>query len=110
MKKEKQTHLKTGDRIQIISGNNKGLIGNIISLNKNKEIAIVDSVPTRKKFVAKKEKELEIPIKIHFSNLMLWDNLKKEKSRIGYKIINDIKVRYFKKSGNVVEKINENVS
>ena len=45
---------------------------------------------------------MEVPIGIHISNLMLWDNEQNLSSRIGYKIVDDKKQRYFKKSGNLV--------
>ena len=42
-----------------------------------------------------------LPLAIHLSNLMLWDAQKNVASKIGHKIINEKKYRYFKKSGNI---------
>jgi ribosomal protein L24 len=39
---------------------------------------------------------------IHISNVMLWDKIANVKSKTGYKFIEGIKKRYFKKSGNLV--------
>jgi ribosomal protein L24 len=36
------------------------------------------------------------------SNFLLWDEKNNKASRIGYKLIENIKQRYFKKSGNKV--------
>ena len=43
-------------------------------------------------------KKVELPISIHISNVMLWDKDSNQISRIGYKIIEGKKKRYFKKS------------
>jgi large subunit ribosomal protein L24 len=104
MKIKLKTHVKVGDRIKIIAGDQKGLIGNILSLNKKKAVAIIDSVSSFTKLVKQKDTQTSIEIQptIHISNLMLWDNIGNIASRVGSKIINNEKKRYFKKSGNVI--------
>ena len=107
---KQKLHVKIGDRVQIQAGNHKGLIGTIISVNTSKLTATVDSVPSRKKLVtnsSNNNKEIEIQNNIHISNLMLWDNKINKASRIGYKIIDNKKIRYFKKSGNILENLKE---
>jgi large subunit ribosomal protein L24 len=47
-------------------------------------------------------KKLELQLAIHSSNVMLWDAAANTASRIGYKLVEGKKVRYFKKSGNLV--------
>ena len=47
-------------------------------------------------------KKVEKPIPIHLSNVMLWDLETKSASKIGYKIIENKKYRYFKKSGKLI--------
>ena len=106
MKRNQKQHVKIGDKIQIISGNEKDKIGTISSINKKKNIVTVDTVlPRIKSLVSKnksKSKKIELQIPIHISNIMLWDIEANNASRIGYKIIENKKVRYFKKSGNNV--------
>jgi large subunit ribosomal protein L24 len=119
-KNKKIKHVKIGDQVKILTGNQKGLIGTILSLDKKHETAVIDSVKNRERYLSKKEKEREeekqstadekkelpnmkeIKINIHISNLMLWDKTANLASRIGYKLIEKKKIRYFKKSGNLL--------
>lgn len=105
MKKNK-IHIKIGDKIKVIAGDQNGFIGNIIGLNRKKQTAIIDGILPRIKYVKNPNTEnltkTEKPIAIHISNLMLWDEKSNISSRIGYKIVNNKKTRYFKKSGNLI--------
>ncbi len=106
MKKQLKKHVKVGDRIQIITGNQKGVIGNISAINLKKSTVIIDSVLPRIKYAKNPQggeaKKKEIQTVIHISNVMLWDKIDNLKSKTGYKFIEGIKKRYFKKSGNLV--------
>jgi large subunit ribosomal protein L24 len=106
MNKVKPKHVKIGDRIKIITGTQKGLIGNISSINIKKDIVTIDTVTPRIKYVKSREggesKKIEIQLPIHISNVMLWDPESNMSSKIGYKIVNNEKKRYFKKSGNLL--------
>jgi len=99
-------HVKIGDTIKIIAGNQKGLIGNIKSILRKKSLVIVEGVIPRVKYVKNKQgeepKQIELPVPIHISNVMLWDKVAKIGSRVGYKMNDNQKIRYFKKSGNPV--------
>jgi large subunit ribosomal protein L24 len=104
MIKKTKNHVKIGDKVQIISGNQKGKVGTINAIFKKNSLVYIENVPPRlkklkqSKEVDKKEIRLEIPI--HISNVMIWDTEANQPSRIGYKTIENKKVRYFKKSGN----------
>ena len=102
----KKNHVKIGDRVKIITGDKKGILGNILSINKKKSAAIIDSITPRlkkiKKIEGKESQDRKLPIAIQLSNLMLWDNEASQCSRIVYKLINKEKKRYFKKSGNII--------
>lgn len=106
MKNKKSSHVKIGDRVKIIAGNHKGILGTITTIFLKKSIVYIDSISPRLKSVkiakenSKNIQELQIPI--HFSNVMLWDNEKNVADRIGYKIVENKKRRYFRKSGNLV--------
>lgn len=107
-KKNKATnsHVKKGDTIQIISGQNKGLIGKIQSIFLKNSIVFIEGVSPRVKYQKQspntEARKMELQIPIHLSNVMLWDNQAKKASRIGYKIMENKKYRYFKKSGNLL--------
>ncbi len=106
MKKMKKSHIKIGDKIKIISGNHKGIIGKINSVIKKKSSVTVEGIIPRIKYIKNRQggeaKKVELPILIHLSNVMLWDSQANLSSRIGYKYINDEKKRYLKKSGNFI--------
>ena len=76
MKKTKH-HIKIGDKVKVIAGNQKGFIGTISTLIKKKSVIILDGILPRIKFLKNNQstegKKKEIPIFIHSSNVMLWD-------------------------------------
>ena len=98
--------IKTGDTVRVTAGDHKGKEGKVqqVLLEKNK--AIVEGVNT----VSKHEKpsasnpqggikKKEAPI--HISNLSLIDN-NGDTTRVGYREENDKKVRFSKKSNEVI--------
>ena len=107
MKNKLNSHVKIGDKVRVISGKQKGFIGVITSLVTKKSVVFLDGVTPRIKFKKTPQggeaQRIEIQIPIHLSNVMLWDKEANIASKIGYKIVNDQKVRYFKKSGNLVQ-------
>lgn len=107
MKKKINSHVKIGDKVKVISGNQKGFIGVIASLVTKKSVVILDGIIPRVKFVKNPQgedaKKIEVQVPIHTSNVMLWDKEANLASKIGYKVVNEKKVRYFKKSGNIVQ-------
>jgi large subunit ribosomal protein L24 len=106
MTKNLISNLKVGDTIKIIAGNEKGLIGNITSVMSKQSLVVVEGVVPRIKYIKNKQggeaKQLELAVPIHISNVMLWDKVAQVTSRIGHKMVDNKKVRYFKKSGNII--------
>jgi large subunit ribosomal protein L24 len=102
----KNCHVKTGDIIKIISGENKGFVGKINCVNLKNFIVFVDGIMPRVKFSKAtpntKAQKIELQVSINISNVMLWDEKTKLASRIGYKTVENKKYRYFKKSGNII--------
>jgi large subunit ribosomal protein L24 len=100
------SHVKKGDTIQIISGQNKGFIGKIQSIFLKNSIGFIEGISPRiknqKQSPNTEAQKIQVQIPIHLSNVMLWDNQAKKASRIGYKIMENKKYRYFKKSGNLL--------
>jgi large subunit ribosomal protein L24 len=97
--------LKSGDTVKVIAGEQKGKEGKIREIFRSKNRAVVDGVNLVSKHtkpsaqspqggIVKKEASL------HISNLMLV--VKGQATRVGYKIEGDKKVRYSKKSGEVI--------
>ena len=100
----KKFHIKVGDNVKVIAGNENGKTGRVVELQKSKNRAIIEGlnmIKIHKKPSAEapqggiEEKEAGI----HISNLMVVDS-KGNASRIGRKV-NDkgVKVRYSRKTG-----------
>jgi|TARA_B110000240_G_C13485579_1_gene447236 large subunit ribosomal protein L24 len=106
MKNKIKTPFKIGDKIKVITGQQKGLIGNISFINQKKETLSLDNLLPRitykKNPQSGESKKVEIQPLIHISNVMLWDKDANKCSKIGYKVVEGQKKRYFKKSGNFV--------
>jgi len=97
--------IKSGDTVKVIAGENKGKEGKIIEIIRAKNRAIVEGVNMVSKHnkpsaqnpqggIVKKEASL------HISNLMLV--VKGEATKVGYKMEGDKKVRFSKKTGEVI--------
>ncbi len=99
--------IKTGDTVRIIAGDHKGTEGKIMRVFVEKNKAIVEGA----NMVSKHEKpsaknpqggivKKEAPI--HISNLALIDAKSGDTSRVGYEMRDGKKVRYSKKSNEVI--------
>ena len=103
MNKKVNTHVQIGDKVKVISGKQKGFLGTILSIAKKNSTVTLDGIDERityrKSRDGKGAVKIERPIFIHSSNVMLWDKQSNETSRIGYKLLEGKKRRYFKKSG-----------
>ena len=97
--------IKTGDTVRVISGEHKGEEGKVVKVFIDKNRAIVEGVNMVSKHtkpsaenpqggIVKKEAA------IHISNLMLVEN--GETTRVGYRMDGDNKVRFSKKSKEVI--------
>lgn len=107
-KKQQKLHIKTGDIVKVISGDDKGKTGKVLSVDTEKSRAYVEGInmitkhvkPTASKpqgGIEKKEAAL------HISNLMLVDPKTGEATRTGRKAGENGKlVRYSKKTGEVI--------
>jgi large subunit ribosomal protein L24 len=106
--KQPKLHVKTGDTVKIISGDDKGKTGKILSINLEKRKAIVEGLNMVTKHVKPTATNPQGGIEkkeaaIHVSNLMLVDPKTGEATRTGRKLDENNKlVRYSKKSGEVI--------
>jgi len=100
--------VKTGDLVKVIAGNHKGEQGKIVRVFSDKNKAIVEGI----NIVSKHNKpttenpqggisQKEAPI--HISNIALVDPKTKEATRVGYRMEGDKKVRFAKKSNQVIK-------
>tara|TARA_B100000508_G_scaffold139240_1_gene136819 strand:- start:1024 stop:1338 length:315 start_codon:yes stop_codon:yes gene_type:complete len=99
--------IKTGDNVIVIAGDHKGSEGAVMKIFREKNKAIVEGVNLVKKHQKPSAAnpqggiaEMEAPINI--SNLALKDPKSGEPTRLGYKMEGDKKVRFSKKSNQVL--------
>ena len=106
MTKNSKMHIKIGDTVKVITGNQKGFIGVVNSIMKKKSIVFIDGIVPRIKYSKNpqsgEQKKTELQVPIHISNVMLWDKENNNASRINYKKIDGKKQRCFVKSGTVL--------
>jgi large subunit ribosomal protein L24 len=106
---QKKLHVKKGDMVIVITGDNLGSKGRILEINRKTEKAIVEGVNMMKKHTKPNSKhpqggivEQEAPV--HISNLMLVDPKSGKPTRIGRRLNENGKlVRYSKKSGEEIK-------
>jgi|TARA_B110000261_G_scaffold25549_1_gene27815 large subunit ribosomal protein L24 len=103
-KKQKNSiHVKQGDTVKILTGKDKGKIGEITKIIKNTNKVIVQDINIKKKHVKPKQegeigKILQFEAPINSSNVMVYNLDNKIASRVSYqKDESGKKVRVFKK-------------
>ncbi|NET10750.1 MAG: 50S ribosomal protein L24 [Symploca sp. SIO2B6] len=102
-------HVKRGDTVQVISGSDKGKVGEITQVFPKLSKVIVDGVNVRTKHVKPRQEgesgqitTFEAPI--HSSNVMLYSTKEKVASRVCYTYNEDgRKVRMLKKTGEIID-------
>ncbi|MFB0911326.1 MAG: large subunit ribosomal protein L24 [Nonlabens sp.] len=99
--------IKTGDIVRVIAGDHKGSEGKVLRVDREKNKAIVEGVNMVSKHtkpsakspqggIVKKEAAIQI------SNISLIDPKTKETTRVGVRVEGDKKVRFSKKSNQVL--------
>ncbi|MDE1548095.1 50S ribosomal protein L24 [Jeotgalibaca caeni] len=101
-------HVKTGDRVKVITGKDKGKEGVILKTFPKKDRVIVEGINIAKKHRKASQANvtggiLEEEASIHVSNVMLIDPKTNEPTKVGYKIQDDKKVRVSKKTGEIID-------
>jgi large subunit ribosomal protein L24 len=102
-------HVKKGDTVQVISGRDKGKVGEILQTLPKLSKVVVKGVNVKTKHVKPQQEgetgqivTFEAPI--HSSNVMLYSNKQKVASRICYTFNSDgRKVRMLKKTGEIID-------
>ena len=99
--------IKSGDIVRVIAGDHKGAEGKVLKVDREKNKAVVEGVNMVSKHTKPSAKspqggivKKEAPIQI--SNISLIDPKTKETTRIGIRVEGDKKVRFSKKSNQVL--------
>jgi large subunit ribosomal protein L24 len=96
--------VKTGDKVRIIAGKDKGKEGVVTKTVASKNRVVVEGVNIAKKHQKPSNQYpqggvIEVEAPIHASNVQLLDPKTNEPTRVGYKVVDGKKVRFAKKSG-----------
>jgi len=106
---QKKLHIKKGDTVKVIAGNDNGKTGKVLKMIPEKQKAVVEGIRLMKKHAKPDSKHpqggiISMEAPIHISNLMLVDPKTGEATRTGRKVgSNDKLVRYSKKSGEEIK-------
>lgn len=104
---QKKLHIKIGDTVKVLSGEEKGKEGKVLTIDRTNDRAIIEGVNIVKKHVKPSSANPQGGIEeaeagVHVSNLMLVVN--GEATRVGRKLNDKGKrVRYSKKTGEVID-------
>lgn len=109
LNKQPKLHIRKGDTVKVIAGDDKGKTGKVLEVILAKNRAIVEGVNISTKHskpsAGKPEggiKKIEAPV--HVSNLMLVDPASGNPTRIGRKLNDKSKLqRYSKKTGEFIK-------
>ena len=103
--------IKTGDKVKVLSGKNRGKTGKVIQVLENKKtkqmFVVVEGVNILKKHMKAgrggKGQIIELSAPVHMSNVMLIDPKSSKPTRVGYKKEGKSKKRIAKISGEYID-------
>jgi large subunit ribosomal protein L24 len=99
--------IKTGDVVRVIAGDHKGSEGKVLRVDREKNKSIVEGVNMVSKHTKPSAKSpqggiMKKEAAIQISNISLIDPKTKETTRVGIRVEGDKKVRFSKKSNQVL--------
>ncbi len=98
--------LRKGDKIVVLTGKDKGREGTIASINPSAGKAIVEGINMMVRHTKQSQTvqggRVPTPAAIQLSNLALVDPKEGGPTRVGFRMEGDKKVRFAKKSGEVI--------
>jgi len=106
MKEKIKTRIKKDDTVKILTGKNRGKSGRVLKVDRVNGRVIVQGLNMVKKAMKKKSQQdkggiVEIEAPIHISNVAVTTKGGKV-TKIGYKFENGKKVRFARKTGEVL--------
>ncbi|XP_021605957.1 50S ribosomal protein L24, chloroplastic isoform X1 [Manihot esculenta] len=102
-------HVKLGDTVKVISGDDKGKVGEVTKIFRHNSTVVVKEINLKTKHVKSREEGepgqiIKIEAPIHSSNVMLYSKEQNVASRVGHKVLdNGKRVRYLIKTGEVID-------
>lgn len=102
-------HIRRGDRVRILAGDDKGKEGKVLEVNREKRRALVEGANMMTKHTKPSAGKpeggiMKVESSIHISNLMLIDPASGKPTRVGRKLNDKGKLqRYSKKTGEIIK-------
>ncbi len=101
--------IRKGDKVEVISGSDKGKRGEVLQVLPKADRAVVQGVAIAKRHtkptgMGQPGGIVEKEATVHLSNLALIDPKTDQRTRVGFRVLDDgRKVRVAKSTGNVIE-------
>jgi len=99
--------IKKGDKVVVLTGRSKGKTGQVLSVNPQDNLAIVQGVNMVKRHTRPTQASeggiIEKESPIHVSNISHIDPKDDKPTRVGFKDVDGRKVRFAKRSGEVLD-------
>ncbi len=100
--------IRKNDKVKVLTGKDKGKEGTVVKVLSSKNKVLVEGINIVKKHVkpgavSKEGGIISVERPISASNVMIVNPKSKRPEKIGFKIEDGKKVRYFKKSGNILK-------
>ena len=101
--------LKKGDDVIVVAGKDKGRRGVVKTFAKGGSLVLVEGINIVKKHVKPNPNKgidggvVEKELPVDASNVAVFNPTTKKADKLGYKIVDDKKVRYFKSNGELVD-------
>ena len=99
--------IKKGDKVIVIAGRDKGKQGDVLSVSPTDNRAVVSGVNIVKRHTRQTPSQeggiIAKSLSINVSNLALRDPKDGKPTRVGYKMVGERKVRFAKRSGEVID-------
>ncbi|KRM93145.1 50S ribosomal protein L24 [Lentilactobacillus senioris DSM 24302 = JCM 17472] len=100
--------VKTGDKVRVIAGKDKGKEGTVKKTIASKDRVIVEGINMVKKHNKASQSNpqggiVDTEAPIHVSNVMLIDPSNNEPTRVGFRVEDGKKIRFSKKSDKAID-------
>lgn len=99
--------IRKGDTVYVLKGKDKGKTGLVLQVVPDKSVVVVEGVNQYKRHIKSKTAGQKSEIKtitkaLNVASVMFVDPTTKKKTKVGYRVVNDKKVRIAKISGQEV--------
>lgn len=100
--------VKKGDMVMVLAGKDRGRTGKVIKVLGKKHKVVVENINIARKHQRPTQETprgsiIDKPMPLAISNVMVVDKTKNEPTRVGRKVVGGKRVRYAKRSGEILD-------